>query len=285
MSLSAAQRLADVTGILLPTRIEIRDRYWYAPAGARAGWLAVKKKYGRVPVDEHRRKRRWREWWEREGRFKPHPIISVSKNIKRPRYSLRLAEFVGIMIGDGGITPFQVTVSLNSVDDKKYAIYVRALLKELFNVPVAKSIRSSQRSLSLTVSRVELVRFCRDRLGLKVGNKLKQGLDIPAWIHKKESYERACLRGLMDTDGCIFNECHLIKGKRYCYPRTCFVSASPVLCRSVYLILKKLGFAPRIRTGRKVQLEQRRDIIDYFALVGTNNPKHRARFDAFTRRS
>ncbi len=63
----------------------------------------------------------------------------------------------------------------------------------------------------------------------------------------------------MDTDGCIFNECHVINNKKYCYPRLSFVSFSWQLRLSVFKILQKLNFPPKIRNNRSVQLEKRKD--------------------------
>ena len=282
MSLVAARVLSQRSVVPLPSNITVRDRYWYVHKGARSGWSVVRARYGGIPVNESLRRKNWEEWWRREGRFQDHPIISVATPIKYPRFSRRLAEFVGIMMGDGGISRFQVTITLDSETDRLYSRFVQSLIEDLFGVPVARAAREGQRAVSLTVSRVQLVRYCRDRLGLKVGNKLKQGLDFPDWVRRKSIYRLACVRGLMDTDGCIFNECHQINRKRYCYPRVSFSSASPKLCSSVASVLHGIGLKPIIRAKRKVQLENLADILDYFRLVGTNNPKHRTRFKRFT---
>lgn len=117
---------------------------------------------------------------------------------------------------------------------------------------------------------MELVKFCQS-IGLKIGNKLKQNLDLPEWIKKHKSFKISCIRGLIDTDGCLFNECHRINGKIYCYPRLCFTSYSKNLRLSVFQILKELGYSPKIRTTRNVQIENREEIIKYFRLVGTHN--------------
>ena len=140
----------------------------------------------------------------------------------------------------------------------------------------------NQQVVDLVISRTELVEYCRDELGLKVGNKLKQGLDVPSWIRCKRGYIGACLRGMVDTDGSIFWERHKIKKKIYSYPRLSFVSASRPLRESVFLILRSFGFTPRMRKKdgvyRCVQLESMEEIRHYFETVGTHNPKHERRF-------
>ena len=104
-----------------------------------------------------------------------------------------------------------------------------------------------------------------------VGNKIKQQIDIPQWIYSRISFQKACMRGLMDTDGCIFSERHKIKGKLYCYPRLSLVSASAPLRQSVCSILEKLDFSPKIRNNRSVQLERKEDIIPAYEKALNSN--------------
>jgi len=182
-----------------------------------------------------------------------------------------LAEFVGIVMGDGGITKRQVAITLNYKTDKLYAVFVSNIIKELFKIKPAIYFRRKESLINIVVSRTRLVEVC-ESIGLKIGNKLKQGLDMPQWIKKDRFFSSTCIRGLIDTDGCVFSECHKIKNKKYCYPRLCLTSYSPKLCSSVAGILKELGFSPKIRIGRNVQLENKQDIIRYFSLINTHNP-------------
>lgn len=274
------QKISEVTRIKIPKNVQLKNRYWYVTKGAKLGGMIVLKKYGRIGGNPEYRKKRWYEWWEREGKYKHHSIISAPLSIKKPRKSKALAEFVGIMIGDGGISKEQVTVSLNPETDNPYSVFVKNLIKKLFNVEPSSYLRKDKSVVNLVVSRKRLVDFCQS-IGLRVGNKLKQNLDIPEWVRENRSFRIFCLRGLVDTDGCIFNECHRINKKKYCYPRMAFTSYSRQLCSSVVRVLQDLGFSPKIRNGRNVQLESREDIVEYFRLVGTNNAKHRRRFESF----
>lgn len=275
------KKISNVAKVEIPKNIKIKDPFWYvykgAKIGSKAGALACFKKYGSYGGDPEYRKKKWYEWWEREGKFKSKIIIS--KPVREPKYSQEVAEFTGIVMGDGGLTKNQLIITVNSRDDKEYAFFINKLINRNFGVPVSIYYRKGQLAMSLAVSRVRLVKFCKNKLGLKIGDKLKQGLDIPEWIKKNRTFKIACIRGLMDTDGCIFNECHIINKKKYCYPRMSFVSASIYLRVSVFNILKELGFTPKMRNNRSVQLENRKDIIEYFDLINTNNPKHRKRFE------
>ncbi len=134
-NLRALRKLCRRSSILFPSNVELKDDYWYTANGSSAGGMAVWKKYGRIGDPEYRKKK-WYEWWEREGRYKQHPIINTSLPINKPKKSEDLAEFVGIVLGDGGITQRQVTITFCSKDEREYGKFVTRLIKKLFNVPI-----------------------------------------------------------------------------------------------------------------------------------------------------
>ena len=273
----AAKKIEYLSKINLPNEAEIKNPFWYTSKGSQKGGIAYYKKYGLVGGDPEYRKKKWREWWEKEGKYKPSHIIAA-KAIKKPKFSKKLAEFIGITMGDGGLTKSQLHISCNSRDDREYAFFVKNLIENLFDVPVSISYPKEELVMELVVSRKKLIEFCKDKLGLHVGNKLKQGLDIPLWVKQNVNFQKACIRGLFDTDGCLFYERHRIKGKVYSYQRLNFTSASPQLRESVCLFLRQLGFSSKIRNNRCVQIENKAEIKRYFDVIGTHNPKHLRRF-------
>lgn len=277
MDANAVKVLCRKTHIPFPQKTKLLDQYWYTSKGAKRGWEVVYKRYGRVPVDEEYRKKKWFEWWEREGQFRTN-LITTQRPIKAPRFSAEVAEFVGIMMGDGGISSNQIVITLHKHDDKEYSLFVKRLIEDLFSVPVSVYNRQYEQAVSLVVSRKALVVFCNERLGLKIGNKIKQNLDVPQWITKNAKFKRSCLRGLVDTDGSLFWERHYTPKKIYSYPRLNFTSVSPLLVRSVFDLLKECGFAPKFRREKSVQLEHKKEIARYFQIVGTHNPKHLKRY-------
>lgn len=261
---------------------KVLEKFWYTKKGSRLGAKALMEKYGKMPINEDYRKRKWREWWEMEG-SKSNRIVGITKTYKKPRYSKRLAEFIGIMMGDGGITEYQSVITLNKETDSEYILYVEKLIFNLFGIDAKKSYRKNTKAVILVVSRKLLNQYLVS-LGLKLGNKLKQNFDIPFWIMKNKEYSKMCLRGLVDTDGCVFHETHNIKGKKYSYARLNFVTASSILASSVMKILTNCDFNPRLRKNGKnyaVQLENKREIWQYFKVIGTSNPKHLERLSNY----
>jgi len=269
----ALQKLCRLANVFFPSNVKIKERYWYVNKGAFAGWKSVVKKYGKIPVDSAYRKRKWYEWWEKEGKYK-QGFFNSPKPIKEPIFSEELAEFTGIVLGDGGISKYQITITLHDKEDKQYSIFVAALIKKLFNVPVGICHRKNNSTIGLIISRVGLVRFFQKKIGLKAGDKIKQQIDIPPWIKRNKRYSVACLRGLVDTDGCIFNHRYKVNGKLYQYKKIAFTSHSKPLRRSVFNILKDNGFWPRLAPRNDVRLDRVGDVERYFKVVIPHNPKY-----------
>ena len=274
----ALRKLCQKTGISFPSNIELKDDYWYTVNGSSAGGFAVYKKYGRIGGDPEYRKKKWYEWWEQKGKYKHHPIINTALSIKKPRKSEQLAEFIGIVMGDGGITKRQITITLHSKDDKEYGKFVVALIKKLFDVPVGTYYYKVYHAINFIISRSELVKFCTEELGLKIGNKVKQQIDIPDWIKRNKQYAIACVRGLVDTDGSVFTHRYKVNGKWYKYKKLAFTSYSEPLRQSVFNILKENGLNPRLAQKRDVRLDSIKDMQTYFQLIGFHNSKHLKRY-------
>lgn len=277
MDENAAKLLSEKAGVPFPQSDirELRDAYWYTTKGATQGGYAVLRKYGRIGGDPEYRKARWRAWWEREGQFKPQPIHNDPLPVKIPKKSCDLAEFVGIMLGDGGISKYQVTITLHSENDRDYGIFVSNLIRKLFDVPV-KAYKSKRfHAHDYTVSRKKLVQFCVGTLGLKMGNKVRQQVDVPYWIKNNNSYTCACLRGLIDTDGSVFSHRYRSKGKQYSYKKLSFSNASLPLVIFVYSTLMSYNIHGRItKDKRQIRIEDIEGMTRYFKHISTHNPKH-----------
>lgn len=275
MPLTAVHSLSKRSGVPIPKSIGERDAYAHIAKASKIGLVAVIKKYGRIPRDEKYRKERWHAWWEASGKFKKNPILK-SKAIHRPKHSEKLAEFVGIMMGDGGISEYQIVITLHHIDDLEYSGFVVDLITKLFKV-IPSIYPSPKNSVNdIVVSRKELVRYLHE-LGLPIGNKVRQQFDIPEWIKSNQKFSIACLRGLIDTDGCVFTHRYKVKGKWYAYKKLSFTSASMPLRESVYMLLREYGFYPRIADSN-VRLDRVEDIERYFSNIGSHNPKHLRRY-------
>ena len=276
MGFNAANRLSRKSCIQLPENIQIKEQYWYTTKGARKGGIAsFRKQNGRIG-DPILQKRAWKKWWEAKGKFDDNPIFR-RKYVYLPTASMELAEFMGIMMGDGSLTARQITVTLHHIDDLAYSKFVTDLMRRLFRIrpSVYHSVKNSVNDIVL--SRSELVTFLNS-LGLPIGNKVRQQIDIPDWIKQNKAFATACVRGLVDTDGSVFTHSYTVNGKRYHYKKLSFSSRSEPLRVSVAQILADRDMSPRLDTSYNVRLDSIADMKKYFSKVGSHNPKHLKRY-------
>lgn len=203
-----------------------------------------------------------------------YPKKSHRKEVIIPKPSRSLSEFFGIMIGDGGINnTWQANVTLNSEADAKFVTYVSSIIQKLFGVSPAIRKRKKGKAVVVSVASTTIVDFLVQN-GLPRGNKLKGGLKIPSWIINKKSYRIACVRGLMDTDGCLFLHRHEIRGKKYLNIGLCFTSASPKLIEQVSMIFDEFGIIPHISgKGRNIYLYKEKAVYEYLRVFGTSNDR------------
>jgi len=115
----------------------------------------------------------------------------------------KLAEFFGIMLGDGHLSEGQIWISINNNTDRGYRNYVKKLLKLLFGLEPGCYYRKEQDMKNLFLSSVDLIKYLKEK-GLYATNKVKAQVDIPSWIFTKDSYKKSFLRGFFDTDGSIY---------------------------------------------------------------------------------
>lgn len=199
-----------------------------------------------------------------------------------PRYSENLAEFFGIMMGDGGINnPWQANITVNSIKDKDYSKYIFTLCGELFGVTPVIWKRKGMNALIISLASTSIVDFLVKN-GLPRGNKLKNGLNIPEWILNKSHYRKACVRGLMDTDGCAFVHIHRINNKVYKNIGLTFTSYSPKLIFEVADILEEFGIVPHIsKRGRDIYLYQADSVVKYLNIFGTSNHRIKSVYNSW----
>ncbi|OGN01408.1 MAG: hypothetical protein A3B91_03540 [Candidatus Yanofskybacteria bacterium RIFCSPHIGHO2_02_FULL_41_29] len=272
MSFSALKILSRKAKISLPSNIRVLKPFWYTRIGAKAGGVTVLRKYGRIGGDPEYRRARWYEWWNKTGKYRHSYLRNSPLPFHKPGHSKNLAELVGVFIGDGGLTKYQAKITLHHKDDKQYIKFVSNLITKLFRVPIKIHHRPNISVKDIVISRVNLVAYL-NRLGLPVGNKIKQNIDIPAWIKENSDYSMACLRGLVDTDGCIFTHRYRVGSKKYSYKKISFATASHPLMKSVKNILKNLEIKPYINK-EELRIENQNGVIKYFNIIGSHNPKH-----------
>lgn len=244
---------------------------------ARRGALARISKYGNPGTPEGRR----RGGINSQITHKKNGTgFNTLKRVSFPHQSISLAELLGIFMGDGHVGLYQATITTNSVTDLHHAQFASSLISRLFKISAPVRKRKGMNACEVVISSKEACRFLVSQ-GMPCGSKIRDGVVIPRWIRKNESYKKAFLRGLFDTDGCFYVDIHRIKGKVYKNAGMAFSNRSLPLLKFFKKTLEVLGFHPTQRTPYEVFLRRSADIEGYFKLIGTSNQKHLSRWKGF----
>ena len=106
------------------------------------------------------------------------------------------------MLGDGNLWRNRVRIAF----DKRnlyYMGYVENVFFKIFGIKLKKEILKETNQAYLYCNNLyvtaELIKY-----GLKKGDKIKNNLGVPQWIKRNKNYMRYCIKGLIDTDGCIY---------------------------------------------------------------------------------
>lgn len=283
MKYETAQMLAKETSVSLYPPKKILPDYWSTKKASPIGAKIRYKIYGNPGTAEGRKRggiNSQRKFQENNGSVKELKF-KIRKHIKIPNTSSKLAEFIGIILGDGGMTSNQLVITFNKETDKQHSIYMQSLIKELFGISssIVHPGSYKDKADNIVVSSRNLIEFLLKK-NLGIGNKIRNRADIPAWIKDEKDYKIACVRGLMDTDGSFYSYRHKVNGKTYDSFAICFTNHSTPLLNSVYDILEELQFKPS-RTEWRVYLYKKKDIAAYVDNVGSNNPKHMRKYQIY----
>ena len=210
------------------------------------------------------------------GLAKPLGFV-VRKIISYPNKSSELAEFIGIVLGDGGMPGnHQVRVSFNYQTDFKYAEYIRDLVKNLFSIDCFIGKRKNSNGADVVVSSSNLIDYLIAQ-GMTTGHKVKNQVDAPAWVKENLEYRIACVRGLIDTDGGVYLHQYKVGGKNYKYLKLCFTNCSRPILKFVLNTLHLLKIKA-YETGWHISIQSKSGVKQYFKEIGSHNPKHIERF-------
>lgn len=216
-----------------------------------------------------------KEFKKREKKYKFCSLICSSnfnKNginkVTLPDYSISLAEFIGICLGDGFVSKFQIGITLNTIADKDYIPYVKFLSSHLFpGATVSLLKRTNNNALDVRISSVIAADFLRN-MGIIPNNKF-----VPKWILSNWEYRKACIKGLFDTEGSISFKTYVSKRGLNLYKQLNFRNANSQLMQFVRDSLVYLGLKPTMTLKRSLYLSNHQSIKIFRNIIGFSNPK------------
>lgn len=265
--LSAVKLLSKNYSLELPDNLERMENAWRSRRSekSRIGGISRFKKHGRFATKEGCRKGGINSIIKRYG--------NLLKPFTSPPKSDDLAEFFGILLGDGGLTKEQWSITINSIADADYAEYLSRSTKKLFGFEPSIYKKKDCNALVVMGSGKKSIEFFTN-YGLRVGNKVRQQVGVPGWITRDFSFSISCLRGLIDTDGGIFKHKYMVGGKQYNYLKLCFSNRSLPLIKFVSETLRLASFHPKEELNfatKRVWLYNNDETIGYLKRVGSHN--------------
>ncbi len=200
------------------------------------------------------------------------------------------AELIGIHVGDGTLykTNWSIVWELRgSLNEKDYYLNnVVPLLYKIFNIKFIPKYRSGGKNgcFGVQTSNKFLTKFFLN-YDFRPGRKTHT-VRIPDYIMDSEiNIQRAFVRGLFDTDGCLRFD-HLNE-KKHCYPKIEFGFASKGLRDDLYALLVMLGFRAYLWTDNrkwicyKICLTGNMDLKKFIEDISPKNAKHLNKYRLF----
>ena len=201
-----------------------------------------------------------------------------------------LAEEVGIHIGDGSMNFYLNKGKMKGLyqlrghikDDSEYFMnHIKNLYFKIFGLKVSIREMKNDGVLGFQVWNNELVNF-KKSLGLPLGKK--GNISIPSIFLRNNKLKLAVIRGLFDTDGCIYLE----KRKGKIYPRVEIRTTSSPLAYQVIKILRGVHIRATLyiikRKNKKwkdiycISIRGLNESIKFFKLIKPKNSKHLSKF-------
>ncbi len=204
-----------------------------------------------------------------------------------------IAELIGIILGDGCISPSghnEVAITGDLEEEQEYynnhvvPLFNRTIAIPLLRKEIKPRAYPSVGVYGIYVFNKKLIKYLTVTMKLNIKGSVNE---IPMEIMKIQKPEiwKALLRGLFDTDGSVYFD--KIRGinKR---PKIKFSTASRNLLKQVIDLGNRLGFHFYVNKPYKgkrdknynyaIELQRKTEIQRWFREIGFNNSKHRTKY-------
>ena len=199
------------------------------------------------------------------------------KNIKYPKPSELLAEFIGIFLGDGSFgSRYQVAMSWNHRCEEPYARHIQKMVHKLFGLDSRIRVRKKYGSAEVIIDSSNMVDYLKKLIGIKAGGK-KKSFKLPAWLSRNKRYKIGFLRGLFDSEGCIYKHRYYSNAKAYSYAKIAVTNYCDRILSVFQHFLKSVKI-DSVKYRNRIHIYSNADTKRFFALVGSNNSKNIIRF-------
>lgn len=199
-----------------------------------------------------------KEVFSRENNVTLIPELKINKD---------LAELFGMILGDGHLqqrskrtkerncSTYYLEITLHN-NEKKIIKRTEELLREITEIE-PKKYDGEGNCIRVVIHSKDAVQKLID-LNLEPGNKKKNQVKVPKWIKEDKDFCRECIKGLIDTDGSIYQD----KRENTSYTRVQFSNHSENLLKDFKEMCIRLGF--RTVKGGPHQIQVSRSDVSKF---------------------
>lgn len=231
---------------------------WGKSKGGKKGMKTLKNRY----PDKIKK---WREKGISKIKF------TNLKEIKEPIINESLAELFGAYLGDGTLTKYFIRISGDSRYDVSYFNYLNNLVYKIFGIEGKISKNKLTNNLYFTIFSKKICDFFNKSLSVNYGDKLRNNTLIPELFLNNKSLASACLRGLIDTDGCVS-----LRGQSF---SVSFYSKNPNLIKQIKSISNLYDIFTYISKNEdEIGTNSNEKILAFFRNIGSSNLRHIVRF-------
>ena len=198
--------------------------------------------------------------------------------IKLPKENdIRLAEFVGNILGDGhlGIYKYEVSITGNKLQDISNMKFLSDTIYDLFGIVPSIYLHKRNNVIRCKFYSKTVQDFLKTNFKISIGNRVKERIEIPSNYFYNKKLLSACLRGIFDTDGCICR--HRKKD-----PMIELDSNNPYLRDSIVKALNGLDIRCTF-SGRKVYVYSKSEIGKFFKIIGSRNEKNLFKYNTWVK--
>lgn len=205
---------------------------------------------------------------------------SRRKQIKYPKPSEQFAEFLAIFLGDGSFgTKYQIAISYNYKCESDYAKHIQKMIRDLFGINSRIRIRKKYGSAEVIVNSSNLVEYLRKLI--KVGEGMDKNLfKLPAWLNKNKIYKIGFLRGMFDSEGCVYKHEYYSNAKVYSYTKIAITNYCDKILSIIQGFLKSVNINS-IKYRNRIHIYREVDTEKFFSLIDSNNLKNNISFAKF----
>jgi len=186
-----------------------------------------------------------------------------------------------MFLGDGSFAnKYQIAVSFNHRCEDDYAEYICKLVLRLFGLDSRIRVRKQYGSAEVVVNSVALVDYLRELVEIRGGGK-KKDFRLPPWLMRGRRCKIGFVRGLFDSEGCVYKHTYYSNGKCYSYIKIAVTNYCGRILDAFQGALQSLGIES-VRYQNRVHIYSAQDAKKFFRLIGSNNSKNKIRFRKFS---